>query len=91
MSGKFFSSAHMLSCQQTGAAASQYAVRKMRCVLCSRDFCIRALICSISSVANIRSAALCPPEFRCLNIFDNFKTPADLTSNDLWLLLRHLS
>ena len=63
----------------------------MRCVLCSRDFSNLALIFSItlfSVVANIRSAALCSPEFRCMNIF---KTPADLTSNDLWLLLRHLS
>jgi len=72
------------ACQQTGAAASQDNMQcaKMLCVLYSRDFCNRALICSItlfSAVANIRSAALCPHEFRCLNIF---KTPADLTSNE---------
>jgi len=49
------------------------------------DFCNQTLICSITLL-----------QFCCflpawVSVFEHFKTPADLTSNDLWLLLRHLS
>ena len=61
----------------------------MRCVLCSHYFCNRTLICSIT-LFFCRGYTFCCFVPAWVSVFEHFKTPADLTSNDLWLLVKHL-